>query len=56
MFGTFQEFFRDCPGCQQQTRWAFFESNVYIEGECEECEYTENFDTWDEVMDVVVSE
>lgn len=49
--GKFFEFRRNCPGCQKETQWGFTQMSAYIDGGCEECEYSETFGSWNEVIE-----
>lgn len=46
----FKEFFMYCDECMKVTRWAFMQMVDGVEGECEECEAKETFESWDEVI------
>ncbi len=51
--GTFREFWRECPGCLQRTRWGFTQREHAITGCCQECDASETFSAWEEVIEVL---
>ena len=46
----FREFFLFCEECNKVTNFACSDDGDDVIGECEECEYPEVFDDWDEVV------
>ena len=46
----FKELFMYCEKCKAITRWAFIRMAEGVDGTCEDCEYEQSFESWDEVI------